>query len=78
MGATDSALLASQFYGYLIPRLYNQSRPHSSLGPGIPEPSGGVPAPLVSGYGIPRGHRVVGIPILGALHHDYRLEKVAA
>jgi hypothetical protein len=57
---------------------YNQSRPHSSLGPGIPEPSGGIPAPYVSGYGIPCGHRVVGIPILGGLHHDYRLEKVAA
>ena len=57
---------------------YNQSRPHSSLGPGIPEPSRGMPAPPVSGYGIPCGHRVVGIPILGGLHHEYRLEKVAA
>jgi hypothetical protein len=54
----------------------NQGRPHSSLGPGIPEPSGGKPVPPVSGYGIPCGHRVVGIPILGGLHHEYRLEKV--
>ena len=57
---------------------YNQSRPHSSLGPGIPEPSRGMPAPPVSGYAILCGHRVVGIPILGGLHHEYRLEKVAA
>jgi len=57
---------------------YNQGRPHSSLGPGIPEPSGGMPAPPVSGYGIPCGHRVVGIPILGGLHHEYRLQKAAA
>ena len=56
---------------------YN-ARPFASLGPGIPEPSGGKPVPPVSGYGIPCGHRVVGIPILGGLHHEYRLEKVAA
>ena len=56
---------------------YNRGRPHSSLGPGIPEPSGGKPVPPVSGYGIPSAHRV-GIPILGGQHHEYRLEKVAA
>jgi len=54
---------------------YNQSRPHLSLGPGIPEPSGGMPAPPVSG--IPCGHRVVRTSISGSLHHEYRLEKVA-
>ena len=57
---------------------YNRGRPHSSLGPSIPEPSGGIPAPEISGQRIPRGHRVVGAPILGGLHHEYRLEKVAA
>ena len=57
---------------------YNRGRPRSSLGPGIPEPSGGIAAPQISSHRIPRGHRVVGIPILGGLHHQYRLEKVAA
>jgi transposase InsO family protein len=57
---------------------YNRGRPHSSLGPGIPEPSGGIPAPQISGHCIPCGHRVVGSPVLGGLHHEYRLEKVAA
>jgi hypothetical protein len=57
---------------------YNRGRPHSSLGPGIPEPSAGIPAPQISGHRIRCGHRVVGGPVLGGLHHEYRLEKVAA
>jgi putative transposase len=57
---------------------YNRGRPHSSLGPGISEPSGGIPAPQISGHRIPCGHRVAGRPLLGGLHHEYRLEKVAA
>ena len=57
---------------------YNRGRPHSSLGPGIPEPSAGIPAPQISGHCIRCGHRVVRRPVLGGLHHDYRLEKVAA
>ena len=57
---------------------YNRGRPHASLGPGIPEPSGSIPALEISGRRIPRGHRVVGTPVLGGLHHEYRLEKVAA
>jgi transposase InsO family protein len=57
---------------------YNRARPHSSLGPGIPEPSGGIPVPQISGHSIPYRHRVVGSPVLGGLHHEYRLEKVAA
>jgi putative transposase len=32
---------------------YNRGRPHSSLGPGIPEPSTGIPAPRSSGHRIP-------------------------
>jgi hypothetical protein len=57
---------------------YNRGRPHSSLGPGIPEPSGGIPSPQMSGHCIPRGHRVVRNPVLGGLHHEYRLEGIAA
>ena len=57
---------------------YNRGRPHASLGPGIPEPSADIPAPPVSGYRIPYDHRVVGSPVLGGLHHEYRLERIAA
>jgi putative transposase len=58
---------------------YNQGRPHSGLGPGIPVP--------VEAFAITRNrHRhqlahdckVVGRPILGGLHHEYRLERIAA
>jgi transposase InsO family protein len=57
---------------------YNRGRPHASLGPGIPEPSGGIPLPRISGHHIPCGHRVAESPVLGGLHHEYGLEKVAA
>jgi transposase InsO family protein len=55
---------------------YNRGRPHSSLGPGLPDsPSDRRVAP--NGYRLPRGHRVVATPILGGLHHEYRLEAAA-
>ena len=57
---------------------YNRGRPHSALGPGIPEPpQASVPA---SGHRhrLPIGYRVKSIPILGGLHHEYSLEKEAA
>ena len=57
---------------------YNKGRPHSGLGPGIPEPSEGIPALEISGHRIPCGQRVVGNSVLDGLHHEYRLEKVAA
>jgi transposase InsO family protein len=57
---------------------YNRGRPHSSLGPSIPEPSRGIPAPHISGYRIPCDHRVARSPVLGGLHHEYRLERIAA
>ncbi len=58
---------------------YNRGRPHSSLGPGIPDPPEGFPAPLAENrHEIPEGHRVVAKPILGGLHHEYRIEKIAA
>jgi putative transposase len=58
---------------------YNQGRPHSSLGPGLPAPGGGLPVPLdTQRHQIPTGYRVRAKPILGGLHHEYRLEKIAA
>ena len=57
---------------------YNKGRPHSSLGPGIPEPSEDIPVLEISGHRIPCGQRVVGSSVLGGLHHEYRLEQMAA
>jgi len=57
---------------------YNQSRPHSGLGPGIPEPSNLLPLPSSGRHTLPEGLRVLARPVLGGLHHEYRLEKVAA
>jgi len=57
---------------------YNRGRPHSALGPGFPEPiQATVPA---SGHRhrLPPGHRVSKSPVLGGLHHEYRLEKEVA
>jgi putative transposase len=58
---------------------YNQGRPHSSLGPGLPEGSPGLPVPLQEPrHCIPTGYQVKAQPILGGLHREYRLEKIAA
>jgi putative transposase len=57
---------------------YNQSRPHSSLGPGIPEPANLMPVPSSGRHTLPEGSRVMARPVLGGLHHEYRLEKAAA
>jgi transposase InsO family protein len=56
---------------------YNQGRPHASLGPGIPA---APPDPFAqpNGHHIPAGHRVIAAPILAGLHHEYRLEPLAA
>ena len=53
---------------------YNQGRPHSSLGSGLPDSSSGLPVtPHQHRHLIP-DHFKVGIrPILGGLHHEYDL-----
>ena len=57
---------------------YNRGRPHSSLGPGIPDPPADLIRPVRAGHHLPERCRVVGTPILGGLHHDYRLVREAA
>jgi len=57
---------------------YNRGRPHSSLGPGIPEPPLSKVALQTKRHHIPDKHRVSAIPVLGGLHHEYTLEKIAA
>jgi putative transposase len=59
-------------------RYYNRGRPHSSLGPGIPEPIQASAPAAVHRHKLPAGYRISSKSILGGLHHDYRLEKEAA
>ena len=59
-------------------RYYNEARPHSSLGPGFPDPPDGQPVELQPDrHRLPEGSRVVATPVLGGLHHEYRLEEAA-
>jgi transposase InsO family protein len=59
-------------------RHYNRGRPHSSLGPGIPEGSAFEDHARGSErHRLPERSHVVAKPILGGLHHEYRLEKAA-
>ena len=58
---------------------YNEGRPHMSLGPGIPQPPAGLPIRLQPHrHCLPEHMHVVVRPILGGLHHEYRLEEQAA
>jgi putative transposase len=60
-------------------RHYNAGRPHMSLGPGIPQPPVSLPASLQEHRHRTSEHqRVVANPILGGLHHHYRLAEKAA
>lgn len=57
---------------------YNRGRPHSSLGPGIPDAASVLPAVEASRHVLPNDQRVIAKSVLGGLHHEYRLEKIAA
>jgi transposase InsO family protein len=58
---------------------YNEGRPHMSLGPGLPQPSVSLPAPLQPHrHRLPATLRVTSYPILSGLHHEYGLEEQAA
>jgi putative transposase len=57
---------------------YNQGRPHSSLGPGIPDCETGAEQIQPRRHEIPMDHQITAKPILGGLHHEYRLRRKAA
>ena len=57
---------------------FNHGRPHMSLGPGIPAPVYPSPPESTDCHRIPAGHVIRSKPVLGGLHHEYSLEKVAA
>jgi putative transposase len=58
---------------------YNRGRPHASLGPGIPEPATRRrPSPKHPRHELPPDRRIRIKEVLGGLHHEHRLEKVAA
>jgi transposase InsO family protein len=57
---------------------YNHARVHTSLGPGVPDPI--RPSPSMSGHRHrpPAGHVLRSKVVLGGLHHESWLEKMAA
>src|SRR5271166_2293294 len=57
---------------------YNRGRPHASLGPGIPDLGAGQQRAKLCGHHVPIDQQVVAEAILGGLHHEYRLERIAA
>jgi putative transposase len=56
---------------------YNQGRPHASLGPGLPDPARSRTLAASHRHRLPAVCRVVADPVLGGLHHEYRLEPAA-
>ena len=57
---------------------YNCGRPHMSLGPGIPVPLQAPPPHSEHRHRLAAGQVVRSRPVLGGLHQEYWLEKVAA
>jgi transposase InsO family protein len=51
-------------------RHYNRGRPHSALGPGIPEPPKTKVPASPHGHKLPTGYPLTSKPILGGLHHE--------
>ena len=58
---------------------YNKGRPHSSIGPGIPDPPSNLPvSPQIHRHRIPDHLKIITHPIMGGLHHEYGLLQKAA
>jgi len=56
---------------------YNRGRPHSCLGPGIPDQRTAPPYRLHR-HSLEGEKRIISTSILGGLHHEYALERAAA
>jgi transposase InsO family protein len=56
---------------------YNRGRPHMALGPGIPEMSERAAIDSRNRHALCSTHRVRSKAVLGGLHHEYTLDKVA-
>jgi transposase InsO family protein len=56
---------------------YYQARPHSALRPGNPDGGDRFFAPTGRGHALPDDIRIRKKAVLGGLHHEYRLEKLA-
>ena len=64
----------------LVVDLYNRSRPHMALGPGVPDPppkTAVFPAPQ-SRHRIADGFVMLAKSMLGGLHHEYSLAPAVA
>jgi putative transposase len=58
---------------------YNAGRPHMALGPGLPQPPAALPVSLHEHrHRLPTNLCVAARPVLGGLHHEYRLDAKAA
>jgi len=57
---------------------YNHARVHTSLGPGVPDPIRTTPPMSGHRHHLPAGHVLRSKAVLGGLHHEYWLDKVAA
>lgn len=56
---------------------YNKGRPHSRLGPGIPDQRA-TPPYRAHRHRFEVGERITSTSVLGGLHHEYAIEKAAA
>jgi hypothetical protein len=60
-------------------RHYNGGRPHSSLGPGIPDRGRGPTLATGSNrHPITKASQVSARSVLGGLHHEYAWDRIAA
>jgi transposase InsO family protein len=72
----DERHLRSVLKEYLIH--FSRRRPHSALGPGIPEPLQVKVPDEPHRHKLPPNARVKSVSVPGGLHHEYSLEKEAA